>query len=189
MNLKLITAPATEPVSLAEAKVHLKIESTDTTEDDLITNLIKAAREQAEEYTRRAFISQTWELQMDAFDKEAYDLEKTPVQSITSVKYYDVNGTEQTLASTYYELDTASQPNRIVQAYNQSWPGVRGHTNDIKIRFVAGYTTVPASIKSAILLIVGHLYEHREDVVVGRQVNELPNGCYYLLSPYRLFTF
>jgi len=189
MGYKLITGPATEPVSLAEAKLHLKIETADTADDTLIAILIAAARESAEQFTRRAFIAQTWELQKDCFEDGEIQLRKTPVQSVTSIKYYDVNGVEQTLATTVYGLNQADEPNEVYLKYGQLWPQVRGEENDVKIRFVAGYTTVPSSVKAAILLIVGHLYENREDVVIGRQVNDLPKGSKFLLEPYRLFSF
>ena len=188
MGFKLITGPATEPVSLTEAKLHLKIETADTADDSLIAIFIQAAREMAEQYTRRAFISQTWELQMDCFEEDDYSL-ITPCSSITSVKYYDASGVEQTVANTVYGLSTSSEPHELFLKYGQLWPTVRGQEDDVKIRFVAGYTTLPASIKAAMLLIIGHLYENREDVVVGRQVADLPKGSEYLLNPYRLFTF
>lgn len=188
MSYKLITGPLTEPVSLAEAKLHLKIDS-DTTDDNLISLLITAAREQAEMYTRRAFIAQTWELQEDCFEGGEILLEKTPVQSVTSIKYYDTNGVEQTLSTSVYGLNQADEPNEVYLKYGMVWPVVRGEENDVKIRFVAGYSTVPASVKAAMLLIIGHLYENREDVVVGRQVNDLPKGSKYLLDPFRLFSF
>jgi uncharacterized phiE125 gp8 family phage protein len=190
MPYKLITAPVAEPVSLTDTKNHLKVEV--STDDTLIGALIQSAREIVEQFTRRALMSQTWELQIDSFTESEYALEKTPVQSITSVKYIDQNGVEQTLSAAYYTLDQASEPNKILQASGYTWPSVRGFTNDVKIRFVSGYASaalVPAALRSAILLIVGHLYENREDVVVGRQVNSLPNGAEYLMYPYRLFTY
>lgn len=189
--MKLITPPVSEPITLAEAKLHLKIETTDTVEDTMITMYIKAAREMVEEYTRRALLAQTWELQLDSFSEMEYSLEKTPVQSITSVKYYDANEVEQTLDVSYYTLDQGDEPNKILLAYNKTWPENRGFTNDVKIRFVAGYASaalVPGPLKSTILLIVGHLYENREDVVVGRISSDLPKGSEYLMNPYRLFT-
>lgn len=187
MGYKLITGPVSEPVTLAEAKIHLKIDS-DTTDDALIAVLITAAREWAEQYTRRVFVSQVWELALNYFCNPEIWIEKTPVSVLTSIKYYDVNGTEQTLATTVWGFSDYSEPGRVYLKYAQSWPTTRGQKDDIKIRFTAGYTTVPASVKDAILLIVGHLYENREDVVIGRQVNDLPKGSQFLLDPYRLFT-
>lgn len=193
MGYLLISAPATEPVSLAEAKLHLKIETADTADDTLVTYLIKAAREQAEEYTRRSFIETTWERRMDTFFDDGQDgiilLKKNPVKSITSIKYLDVDGVEQTIASTYYNLLTGDEPMGVEPAYNYSWPAHREDAQRVRVQFKAGYATVPSSIKAALLLIIGHLYENREDVVVGRQVNQLPSGSRYLLDPYRLFEF
>jgi uncharacterized phiE125 gp8 family phage protein len=193
MGYVLTTAPATEPVSLAEAKLHLKIETADTADDTLVTYLIKAARENAEEYTRRSFIETTWERRMDTFFDDGQDgvilLKKNPVKSITSIKYLDVNGVEQTLSTAYYNLLTGEEPHRIEPSYDHSWPAHREDAQRIKIVFKAGYASVPDSIKSAILLIVAHLYEHREDVVVGRIVSPLTNGAKSLLDYYRLFEF
>jgi len=189
--MKLITPPIAEPVLLAEAKLHLKIETTDTAEDDMITMFIKAAREMVEEYTRRALLSQTWELQVDSFSEVVYPLEKTPVISITSVKYYDTAGTEQTLDVAYYILDQGEEPNSLLLASGYTWPQVRGFKNDVKIRWVSGYASsalVPAPLRAAMLLILGHLYENREDVVIGRISSALPKGSEYLMNPYRLFT-
>jgi len=197
MAVKVITPSTTEPVSLAEAKLHLKLD-TDTTDDTLVTALIKAARELAEDYCRRVFMSSTYELYLEDFpdcddDKElAIDLLTAPISAITSIKYYDTLNVLQTLDSSTYELDDVSQPCRVLLKYYKVWPYGRGTSNSVIIRYVAGYTsaaTVPASIKAAMLLIIGHLYENREDVVVGRQVNELPKGSQYLLNPYRLFQY
>jgi len=190
MGYKLITGPATEPISSTEAKLHLKVEV--STDDNLITTLIQAAREMVEQFTRRALIAQTWELQLESFSETEFMLEKTPVTSITSVKYYDQTGVEQTLSVSYYTLNLGTEPNKIMLASGYTWPSSRGYTNDVKIRFVAGYASeaaVPAALKAAMLLIIGHLYENREDIVIGRQVNEIPKGSEYLMLPYRLFTF
>lgn len=191
--MKLITAPTSEPITLAEAKLHLKIETADTDEDTWIEDtLIPTARQMVEEYTRRALLDQTWELQMDSFSETEYSLEKTPVQSITSVMYYDADSVEQTLSSSVYTLDESDEPNKIILAYDQSWPTNRGFTNDVKIRFLAGYASaalVPGPLKSAMLLIIGHLYENREEVITGTMVTNLPKGSEYLMNPYRLFTF
>jgi len=191
--MKLITPPTSEPITLAEGKIHLKIETADTTEDVWIEDtLIPAARQMVEEYTRRALLSQTWELQMDSFNEIEYSLEKTPVISITSVKYYDEDSTEQTLSSDNYILDQSNEPNKIALAYDKSWPSNRGFTNDVKIRFLAGYASaalVPGPLKSAMLLMIGHLYENREDVITGTMVTDMPKNSIYLMDPYRLFTF
>ena len=200
MGYYLITGPTFEPVTLAEAKLQLKVESSVTIEDTLITNIIKAVREQAEWYTRRVLCDQTWELRFNIFSQARFDLEKTPTRSITSIKYVDFNGVEQTIPTTpscIYSLDTSREPYGAQLGIYQIWPVARGDQGGIKIRFQTGYAyytnnvltdNIPASFKAAILLGIGHLYEHRESVVSGGSFHEMPMGFYSLLDPYRLFT-
>src|SRR5574343_985939 len=104
MALKLITAATTTPVTLAEAKLHCRVDGTD--EDALITSLITAATETAEQQLAgRVLMQQTWELTLDAFPG-VFELTRVPVQSITSLKYYDTAGVQQTMAGADYTLDT-----------------------------------------------------------------------------------
>jgi len=184
---KLKTAPTAEPILLADAKLHLKIDS-DTTDDNLITSLIQAAREMAENYTGRAFINQTWEYTLNLFPASEIPLRPLPLSSITSITYKDTDGTTQTVASSVYETDTYK--GEAALKYSQIWPTARDIQNSILITFVAGYGTagasVPAAIRAAILLILGHLYEHRESVIVGVTASDMPQGAHYLLDPYRV---
>ncbi len=139
MTLILVTAPTTEPVTLSDAKSHLRV--TDADEDSLITTLISAARDIAESFTNRSLITQTWDLKLDEFGEEIR-IPSPPLVSITSVKYYDLDEVEQTLATTEYSVlnaGAATKTGRIVPAYTKSWPSVRGMPNDITVRFVAGY--------------------------------------------------
>lgn len=196
---KLKTGPTVEPLSSTEAKLHLKIDPADTTDDTLVTALIKAAREMAENYTGRALINQTWEYSFSDWPHyidplhNYIELMPSQLSSITSITYKDVNGATQTLASTGYEADTYNLPGRVCLKFGKVWPVAQYIQNAILITFVAGYgtdgTSVPGPIKSAILLIIGHLYENREDVIIGRQVNDLPKGAEYLLNPYRVIQF
>jgi len=164
MALKLITAPSTYPVTLAEAKLHCRVDIAD--DDTLITALITAATEMAEQKTGRAIMTQTLELTLDAFP-EAFELTRVPVQSITSVKYYDTTGTQQTLSDTLYALDAADDFGfaHISPVYAGVWPDTRDQINAVAVRYVAGYAdaaSVPQSIKNWILLMVSTMYANRE---------------------------
>ena len=164
MALKLITAPSTYPVTLAEAKLHCRVDLAD--DDTLITALITAATEMAEQKTGRAIMAQTLELTLDAFP-EAFELTRVPVQSITSVKYYDTTGAQQTLSNTLYALDAADDFGfaHISPVYGGTWPTTRDQINAVAVRYVAGYADaagVPQSIKNWILLMVSTMYANRE---------------------------
>ncbi len=190
MGYKLKTAPSLEPVALAEAKLHLKIDS-DTTDDNLITALIVAAREQAEKYTGRALVEQVWEYYIDEFEDDEIELLHPPLMSITSITYIDPDNVTQTLSTSIYDADLHSEPGQIYLKYGKSWPSVLDIENSIKITYKAGYgataASVPASIKAAILLLIGDLYENRQETIVGASVAKLPNGIQYLLDPYRVY--
>ena len=170
MALKLITAPSTLPVTLAEAKAHLRIDHAD--EDALITALIETATAGAEHETGRALMAQTWEIALDAFPA-AIELTRTPVQSITSVTYANSEGVQTVLSDALYSLDAADEFGwaYVVPAYAGAWPETRDEINAVKVRYVAGYAdaeSVPAAIKSWILLQVGAMYAHRESDVIGQ---------------------
>jgi len=190
MNLKLITAPAVEPVDLTLAKAHCRV--TNSAEDTLLTHYIEAARLTVDGRAGvlgRALITQTWELVLDCFPSEFIRLPLPPLQSVTSIKYLDPDGVEQTLDSARYLVDNASQPGGVVVDAD-GWPATDDTANAVRIRFVAGYgataASVPAPIRSAILLTVGDLYENRQ----GQQKDAL-NGnpaVDSLLWPYRMLT-
>jgi uncharacterized phiE125 gp8 family phage protein len=188
MPTRLITAPAELPVTLTEAKEHLRVTVTD--EDALILSLMYAATEWAEAFTNRKFITQTWELVLDEFPKE-FDVPNAPLASVTHIKYLDTDDAEQTLASAQYQVDAVSDPGRIVLDPDSSWPDISDKINAVTVRFVCGYglaAAVPFAIKAAILLIVGHLFENRELVVIGTlPPQELPLSASALLAPYRVW--
>lgn len=194
----LISAPAAEPVSLTEAKLHLRLAADATAaaaytaEDTLLSALIQAARERAEAITRRAFVTQTWEMYLDEWPREGFiRLPLPPLQSVTSVKYTDADGVEHTF--TDWTADTASLPGRVVLNYGAAWPSETMRTNNpIAVQFVAGYgdaAAVPASIRAAMLLMIGHLYENREESIAGVSITAIPMGAEALLSPFRLVEF
>lgn len=193
MNLKLITAATGEPVSLTEAIAHLRV--TSTGDDALIGNLIKAARQEAENYTNRALASQTFELVLDNFPAGKIVLPMPPVEKIDWVKYKDCDGIETTINSADYILYN-SEPAIIVSGYGIGWPSFNPYpVGAVAIRFVAGYKTagssasliIPEPIKQAMLLIIGDRYENRENIIVGQTASEIPNSAKFLLYPYRVW--
>lgn len=164
MALKLITPATAMAVSLAEAKLHLRVDGSD--DDTLITACIIAATESAEQATGRAIMPQTWELTLDAFPA-AFALTCVPVASVTSLKYYDEAGVQQTLGTASYTLDNADDfgPAKVVPAYGDSWPTTRDQINAVALRYLAGWpdaASVPDSIKAWIKLQVGAMYENRQ---------------------------
>jgi uncharacterized phiE125 gp8 family phage protein len=188
MALIRITAPAVEPLTLAEAKLHCRVDGSD--EDALITALIVAAREQAEHETGRALVTQTWELVHDAFP-EAFVLRKAPIQSVTSLKYLDsTTSVEQTLDPADYILDKDSEPGYVVPAYGKAWPNTWQVPNAVRVRYVCGYglaAAVPVAIKQWMLLAIGTMYAQRETIISG-QAASLPDRFWSsLLDPYRLY--
>ena len=164
MALKLITAPTTYPVTLAEAKAHLRVDSTD--EDTLITAMITAATETAEQITGRAIMPQTWELTLDGFPSE-FELTRVPAVSVTSLKYINESGVLTTMSTDDYVLDNYDDFGfaKVELAWGFDWPIPRDTPNAVTLRFVAGYANaaaVPESIKAWIKLTVSAMYENRE---------------------------
>lgn len=184
MAYKVITAVSTEPVTLAEAKLHLRIDVMD--DDTLITALITAAREFAEHYTGRALAPQTLEMALDEFTGDCIDLDMPPVASITSVKYTDAAGVEQTVSSADYSLSAYGNSRRIDLGYGKTWPSTQEIPDAVRIRYVTGYTTAPKAVKSALLLLIGHLYENRQSVSTLNS-NEVPMGARALLDTVKIW--
>jgi uncharacterized phiE125 gp8 family phage protein len=202
MALKPITEPTAEPISIEDARLHLRLDTDGNSppahpDDVLIGWLIQAGRELAEQYTGRTIAHRTMEQALDQFPCSGeIQIETAPVRSITSVTYRDSNGDAQVLTDADYVLDDYKVDQVwLLPAEDTSWPVTRSVINAVKIRFEAGYDlpeevvpaqALPASIKAAILLMLGHYYENREDVVVGKTVVELPMGSKHLLNPWRL---
>lgn len=175
--LKLVTAPASEPVTLTEAKAHLRVDGTD--DDTLITVLIAAARQYYEDACRRMLITQTWRLSLDCWPANSLIIPKMPLITVSAIAYTDSAGATHTLSTDVYDVDTEAQPGRVTLAYNQSWPSVELYPlNPIQITFTAGYgaaASVPEVDKQAIKLLVGHWYENREPVVTtGAAPKDIP---------------
>jgi uncharacterized phiE125 gp8 family phage protein len=181
-SLRLVTAPTVEPVTLSEAKQHLRV--TDDADNAYITNLIVAARQAVESgeswSLERSLINSTWRLTLDGFAARVsvIELPRPPVASITSITYDDAANVEQTLASNRYRLLSDAEPARVMPIYNDEWPEAINYPGSVRITYVAGYgataATVPQAIKQAVLLLVGDMYENRESILVGVNSGVLP---------------
>lgn len=177
MPLALITPPAVEPISLAEAKLHARVDDSDR--DTLITVFIKSAREAAEHELGRALITQTWRLTLDEFPEAEIELPKPKVLSIVSVGYVDASGVDQVVSSANYTLDSAQLPGWVLPAEDFDWPATRAIANAVRVDFTAGYgpaaTDVPASVRQWMLLQIGAAVKQAEAFASGFTVAELPN--------------
>ena len=187
MIMTRVTAPTIEPVTLQEVKDHLRVDGTD--DDALISALITAAREHVDGrdgWLGRALCTQTWDCHYDVFpDDGLLYLPVAPVQSVTSVKYIDPDGVQQTFSSANYALgaDLDWSP-RVILGWDKSWPSIRAVPEAVTVRVVAGYASVPRPICQALLLLIGHWHEHREAVMEGT-FREVPTTVSALLTPYR----
>lgn len=188
MTLVLTAGPAVEPVSLAEAKAHLRVDGTD--EDTLIASLIVTSRLHIETVLGVGFITQGWTWLIDAWpDLAVLRLPMRPVQSVTSIRIYAEDGSVATLAPDAYVLDGSGAPARIVRRRGRAWPMPGRAANGIEISFVAGFggtaSQVPQPLRQAVLLLVAHWYENREPLELGSPAVPIPDEVSRLVAPYR----
>lgn len=202
---KLITAPTIEPLVVDEVRLHTRIDH--TVEDSLLASWIKAGRQHAEDYQRRAYIQQVWEIGFDGFPETPILLPRPPLMQVLHIKYIDYQGNETYLYYTHEQdetttttpdpdtsigeddfiIDTDSEPGRISLAYEGTWPvSTLQPINSVKIKYIAGYGDlgkyVPDTVKDAIHLYCAWRYENR----VG-EGGELPSHFYDILRPGRLY--
>lgn len=159
--LTRVAAPAATPVSLDEARAHCRADAADDTLLQVYLDAAVAHVDGAEGVLGRCLVTQTWDYALECFPDEIV-VPLPTLASVTSVKYYDVDGVEQTISSSNYIVSGQ----RIVPVEDYDWPDVQAERpNPITVRFVAGYglaVAVPAAIKAAILLLVGDMYAYRE---------------------------
>ncbi len=180
-------APTIEPITLDEAKAHLFITHND--DDAYIGTLITVARQACEEKTDLSLISQTHTGYAGEFSR-IMELRKSPVQTISTVKYYDLENVLQTVAATDYMLSPAGARSAVVFAENYSFPRIYARPDAIRIEYIAGFGSaagsVPAPIKQAMLLLIGSYYAQRESISAG-QMAIVPQAVEMLLSLYKNF--
>lgn len=188
MPLILTSGPTSEPVTLDEAKAHLRVDN--PFEDTLIASLILAARLHVERSLDTVLISQNWSLYLDGWPQaETVTLPLSPVQVVTAVRLYDANDGSQLLSPDLYTVDTLSKPARLRRKGGGGWPMPGRALNGIEIAMTLGYgddpASVPAALRHAILLLVAHWYEVREPVAMDSSAVEAPLTVAALLQPYR----
>lgn len=151
----------------------------DSTEDDLLTALIQASREQVEDITRRQLLTATWDYCLDEFPSgDSVKLPFGNLQSVTHLKYTDSDGDETTMTvNTDYIVETNGEAcGRIVLPYAETWPSFTAYSsNPIVCRFVCGWTaaaSIPSKIRTAVKMIAAKLYESRGEDVIGQSVAE-----------------
>jgi len=184
MNPRRTAMPAVEPIGLAEAKAHLRIDHAD--EDNLITALILAAREAAETHTGLSFISQEWTYALDQWPEDEGFIRspRGPLLSLSSIKTYDNADTATTWGSG--NTFVAIGEDRIYRRAGIAWPVPGRQERGIEISYVAGFgllaSDVPPAIRHALLIMVAHYYSHRGD---GGASSVLPLSASALLAPWR----
>lgn len=193
-TLQLVTGPAIEPITLAEAKSYLRIDDED--QDTEVLRLIATAREFVEEQTGRALITQTWRLTLDRWPtgpgaaSRTIVLDRSPLASVTSVQYYpDGSGTLSTVdAADYHVLTPRDIAGRVILDVDSDWPDVDDRPDAVQITYVSGgaLSTAKPILRQAVLLTVSHMYEHRGAINVGNIVNELPFSLKHLIESQRV---
>lgn len=185
-SVRRISGPHVEPVTVSEAKAHLRIDA-DFTDDDLyLHSLISAARYHVETVADRTLIRSQWQIKMDWFPSWDIELPHPPIaEGSISVSYVPSGGTTTPIAYTQFREDRDSTPAVIRPLWNGSWPSCRGAENDITITYWAGYgdspIAVPPPARHCVLMMAAHWYSTREAVVQGG-MNPVPMAAEVLLG-------
>ena len=186
MSLVMTGAPALEPVSLAEAKAHLRVDT--ASEDTFIAGLITTSRLQVEAILALALIAQNWTWRFDVWPRKSVTFPMGPVSAVASVRIQNSDLSFTTLAPATYIVDGRAEPPRLIPVGGMfANPGVAAL--GVEIAFTAGYgataADVPTPLKQAILLLVAHWFENREPALDGALAVRFPDAVIGLLEPYR----
>lgn len=198
MGIKIITAPSSTPISVAEAKANSRVDASD--EDSQFARWIKEAVALAENYMRAAIMQRRVEQTVDAFPDAEVEIELPPAWNSTtpvaapialvSLTYVDSAGATQTVATTDYTIDDTNWPFWMLPAFDFDWPETQGSANDVRVRYDTGYASaadVPEDILGWLLAYVDHKYHHRGAVLANGKTIELPTSFFGQLDPYRVF--
>lgn len=190
MGIVQTSAPSTWPITLDDLKEQTRVSS--TAEDSYQNKLIARASRFVEDETDRQFIKATWRESYDRFPK-VFRPCRAPLMGVSGITYVDSSGSTVTLSSTAYDVDTDSEPGRIVESHSNTWPATRNVANAVKVTYFAGYGTTAASSQSdvpetsrhAVTMLADHWFENREPVVVGTISSDLPLGFDRILQRVR----
>ena len=193
------TPPAVEPVTVAEAKAHLRVDTSD--DDTYIGTLITAAREWCEQYLDRTLVHTQWVMRFDRFPpsgEEPVELPRPPMvtsgtATAVSVTFTSEAGATSTYSTSQYRVDRNATPGAIKPTYGSTWTPHLEDDNSISVTWWAGYgaagSSVPATIRHAMLMLVGHWYENRSSVLVGSISKEMEFAVISLLDSQRWGTY
>lgn len=183
-----LAQPATEPVTLAEAKAHLRVTASD--ENDLISALIVAARQYCENLSGRTLAPRNFLQTLDRFPDGGGDitLRRSPVTAVASVYYYSLETTNTLMVlNTDYRLDLQQIPARIRLPLGTTlWKNAYITDDAVRITYTAGAASAPTAAKQTILLLVGHWFENRESVVIGGGGREIDCTVSSLMDSFRI---
>lgn len=187
--MALATAPAAEPILFAAAKTFLGLQ--DSAEQTYVEALITAARMKVETDTGRKLITQAWDLYADRFPEDAIVVPSAPLASVTSIKATSTAGVQSTIATSVYQVDTASTPPRILLADSQSWPGDLRAYQAVVVRLSLGYGASGSYVPSPLLRAMEQLLAHWWRYQVAPTSPLLPKWFGYdaLIAPYCLPAF
>jgi uncharacterized phiE125 gp8 family phage protein len=186
----LLSGPAVEPATLAEAKAYLRVEHDD--DDDVIAALIAGARVHVEIETRRALITQSWRIVRDAWPTGGrIAVLPAPLQALTAARVYRLDGTTQALDTAVFIVGAASAP-AVLSFVSGALPAPGRVAAGIELDIEAGYgdalIDVPGDLRQAIKSLVAHWYENRGLIAAGQGVSVLPSSVAAMLAPYRVLS-
>jgi len=178
------------PPQTIEMSVAFVMQELTTDLDNTIDSILIASRQWCEQFTRRAFITQAWKVTLDSWPDTIY-LPRPPAINVSSIKYYDIDGNQQTLSTDVWDSDIQAEPGRVYRAYGQSWPSIQGKENAIEVNYTAGYgdaaSDVPDAIKLAIMMRAANIFDAPEGTTI--QVPGNLTTVENILWPYRVLDY